>query len=153
MKKAVLIILFSISFFSVSAQKTNTGTDFWLAFIGNYDSLYAGRYDSLKLYVSAAQTSQITISIPLQSYSVNYTVPKDSVIVCLIPLHLGYIYSTEVKENKAIHLTSDFPVSVSSMNLLYATTDASIVLPTTNIPKNPKYISVNPSSSYNSAII
>ncbi|MBC7426161.1 MAG: gliding motility-associated C-terminal domain-containing protein [Bacteroidia bacterium] len=150
MARPLLILLLFLSSLNLSAQKTNSGTEFWLGFMGNFDSTYSGKKDSLRIYISASTNSKVVVRIPLKSYSASYFVPKDSVIAVSIPLHLGYINTTEVIEKKGIVVTSDFPVSLSAMNLLYATTDASIVLPISNIPRSPKYISGHPASTYNS---
>ncbi len=151
--KRVLLILFILSPFVSYSQKSNTGTEFWMAFMRNYDSTYSGKKDSLRLYISATNKSNVTIAIPLKGYSAAIQVPKDSVVVFVVPLHLGYITDYDVVKDLGIHITSDFPIAVSAMNLLYATTDASIVLPYSNIPLRTTYIAGNPSTGQTSEIM
>ncbi len=152
MKRLVLILLLSLPL-ALLSQKSNTGTEFWTGFLRNYDSTFSGRKDSLRLYISATNKTKVDISIPLQGYSASIQIPKDSVVVFLIPLHLGYLTDYDVIRDKAIHITSDFPISVSAMNLLYATTDASIVLPYANIPSKTTYVVGNPSTGSTSEIL
>ena len=124
-----------------------------MGFLRNYDSTFSGKKDSLRLYISATNKTNVDVSIPLQGYSASIQIPKDSVVVFLIPLHLGYLTDYDVIRDKAIHITSDFPISVSAMNLLYATTDASIVLPYANIPNKTTYVVGNPSSGSTSEVL
>ncbi len=151
--KRILLILILLTPIVVFSQKSNTGTEFWMGFLRNYDSTFSGKKDSLRLYISATNNTKVDISIPLQSYFASIQIPKDSVVVFTIPLHLGYLVDYDVIKDKAIHITSDFPISVSAMNLLYATTDASIVLPYANIPSKTTYITGNPSSGSTSEIL
>lgn len=125
------------------SQKTNTGTDFWMGFLKNY----TGSGNSLRLYISASDNSKVKISIPLQNYIDSIYVPKDSVKVFYVPVSLGYLPELDSIVKRAIHVTSDYPVSLSAMNLISATTDASIVLPTTNIPNSATYVVGTPNSS------
>ncbi|HEY1047772.1 MAG TPA: hypothetical protein VGF79_15130, partial [Bacteroidia bacterium] len=125
------------------SQKTNTGTDFWMGFMKNY----TGSGNSLRLYISASDNSKVKISIPLQNYIDSIFVPKDSVKVFYVPVSLGYIPELDSVVKRAIHITSDYPVSLSAMNLITATTDASIVLPTANIPNSATYVVGTPNSS------
>jgi gliding motility-associated-like protein len=139
-------VLFLVAFFSVfglSAQKTNSGTEFWFGFMKNY----TGNNNILRLYVSASVNSKVYIEVPLQNFKDSMIVPKDSVKIYTISTNLAYISELDSVVKKAIRVTSDFPVTLAAMNLIYATTDASIVLPTVNIPPASTFIIGNPNSS------
>ena len=125
----------------VYAQTDNYGTDFWTGFMSNYTG-------DLKLYISAKQNSTVTISIPLKSYTTIISILKDSVVDITLPNTVAEISSSEVVENTGIHIVSDFPISVSAMNLRAATTDATVVLPLKNIPTNATYVSGHPSRQH-----
>ncbi len=98
----------------------------------------------LRLYISASNNTKVKVTIPLQGYADSITIPKDSVKVVVIPSSLGYLAEFDSVLNKAIHITSDFPVSIAAMNLANATTDASIILPVANIPKGTTYVTGHP---------
>lgn len=115
-----------------------------MGFLKNYTG---GNGNFLKLYISASSNSNVKISIPLQNYIDSIYVPKDSVKVFQVPNNFGFIPEFDSIVKKAIRITSDFPVAVSAMNLYAATTDASIILPTVNIPPGATYIVGNPNSS------
>lgn len=115
-----------------------------MGFLKNYTG---GSGNFLKLYISASANSKVKISVPLQNYIDSIYVPKDSVKVFQVPNNLGFISEFDSVVKRAIRITSDFPVSVSAMNLYAATTDASIILPTVNIPQGATYIVGNPNSS------
>ncbi len=115
-----------------------------MGFLKNYTG---GNGNYLKLYISASSNSNVKISIPLQNYIDSIYVPKDSVKVFQVPNNFGFIPEFDSIVKKAIRITSDFPVAVSAMNLYAATTDASIILPTVNIPPGATYIVGNPNSS------
>ncbi len=125
------------------SQKTNSGTEFWMGFMKNLSQNSTG----LRLYISASNNSKVKISIPLQNYIDSIYVPKDSVKAFIIPFNLGYTPEFDSLVNRAIRITSDFPVSIAAMNLAPATTDASIVLPIANIPKNSTYVTGHPNGN------
>jgi gliding motility-associated-like protein len=70
------------------------------------------------------------------------------VVDIVLPNAVAEISSSEVVEQTGIHIVSDFPISVSAMNLRVATTDATVVLPLKNIPVNATYVSGHPSKKY-----
>jgi gliding motility-associated-like protein len=124
-----------------NAQTDNYGTEFWTGFMSNYTG-------ELKLYISAKQNSKVVISIPLKKYTDTVTILKDSVVAITLPNSSAEISTSEVIEGTGIHIVSDFPVSVSAMNLRSSSTDATVVLPNKNIPINATYVTGHPSKSY-----
>lgn len=112
---------------------------------------YTGGGNQLRLYVSSTSTTKVFVEIPGQSYKDSGTVRKDSVIIFTIPNNIGYISLFDTVLNNGIHITSQQPVSVSAMNLIIATTDASIVLPTINLPPAASYITGHPNGAYKPA--
>lgn len=113
-----------------------------MGFLRNYTGS-----NTLKLYISATSNSKVKLTIPLQGYSDSILIPKDSVRIIVVPNNLGNITVYDSVMKNAIRITSDNPVSVAAMNLQAATTDASIVLPTVNIPPASTYILGCPTTS------
>jgi gliding motility-associated-like protein len=130
-------------------QKTNSGTEFWMGFMENY--VTSGH--SLRLYISSSFTSKVTIKIPRLNYTDTLTIPKDSVRIAYIPPNYGENLLYDSIDERGIHIVSDYPITVSAMNLSAATTDASIVLPLVNIPFNATYTVGNPNPSTNQILL
>ncbi len=126
---------------SSNAQSDNYGTNFWTGFMSNNTG-------ELKLYISAKQNSTVVITIPLKSYADTVVVLKDSILAVTLPNSDAEISSSEVIERTGIHIVSDYPISVSAMNLKSSTTDATVVLPHKNIPINATYVTGHPSQNY-----
>lgn len=105
---------------------------------------YTGGGNEIKLYICARQKTEVTVSIPLKGFSNKFTILKDTVIEISLPLADGHTTTHEVVDLTGVHIESDFPVSVSAMNLRGATTDATVVLPLKNIPINPRYVTGHP---------
>lgn len=140
MKKALLIFFILNSLIS-TAQKTNSGTEFWVGFMSNINT----QGHNLRLYISSSYNAKVYIRIPLQNYIDSVSIPQDSVRMVVIPYQDAEMSRIgDTIESKGIHITSDNPISVSAMNLSAASTDASIVLPLVNIPLKATYISGNP---------
>jgi gliding motility-associated-like protein len=123
------------------AQTDNYGNEFWTGFMSNNTG-------ELKLYISAKQNSTVVITIPLKNYADTVVILKDSVLAVTLPNSDAEISTSEVIERTGIHIVSDYPISVSAMNLKSSTTDATVVLPHKNIPINATYVTGHPSKSY-----
>ncbi|MCB9252495.1 MAG: gliding motility-associated C-terminal domain-containing protein [Flavobacteriales bacterium] len=146
MKRLILIISLLIQGMgSVFAQTDNYGTEFWTAFMSNFSS------STLRLFIAAKDTAEVDITVPLMGYATKITVPKDSVVIVTIPNTVGQISSSEVVEKTGIHILSDYPIAVTSMNLQPATTDATVVFPLKNVPNGTKYITGHPGKVSNMA--
>ena len=97
------------------AQTDNYGNEFWTGFMSNNTG-------ELKLYISAKQNSTVVITIPLKNYADTVVILKDSVVAVTLPNSDAEISTSEVIERTGIHIVSDYPISVSAMNLKSSTT-------------------------------
>ncbi len=147
-KKSTFFVFFLLISKLTIAQTSNTGKEFWCAFMGNYSGS-----TEYRLYLSATETTKVKINIPGFNFLDSLNILKDSLMVYNIAPNMADNQTSDAITSLGIRITSDFPISVASMNLQYATTDASIVLPLVNIPKNPIYFSVNPNSGLNSTAL
>ena len=147
--KRIIAIFFFCLPLVLSAQKTNAGTEFWMGFMENL--VTSGH--SLRLYISSSYTSKVTITVPRLNYTDTLTIPKDSVRIAYMPSNYGENLLYDSIDNKGIHIVSDYPITVSAMNLSAATTDASIVLPLVNIPFGTTYTVGNPSTGQNQILL
>ena len=114
---------------------------------------YSGNANALKFYISATVNTKVMISVPLSNYLDSIYVPKDSVEVFSIPLQYGNNQLYDSIMPRGVRITSDYPVSISAMNLQTATTDASIVLPTVNIPSGANYVIGTPNGGQNQIML
>lgn len=132
MKKNILFIIRSAIFpaiisliaaMSAQAQLSTKGTDFWFGFSENFTP-------TLKVFVTADEATTGTISIPLGTFTQNFTVAANSSVSYIIPLAEAYNTGSETIRPMGIHITTQKPVSVYALNFRDASSDASGVLPT-----------------------
>jgi hypothetical protein len=112
MKKVFLLLLACLSFFiNVNAQnKSNKGKEFWVAWGHNVlpAGTSAGATSKLSIYLSAEQTSNITISIPGTSFStITDVINAGQVKTYQITLTSIMLTTEGIISNKSIHVESD----------------------------------------------
>ncbi|MGZ5281101.1 MAG: Ig-like domain-containing protein [Bacteroidia bacterium] len=117
----VLITVFSVNI-SRAQQPDTKGTDFWLAFPGNY-----GGYSSLYFYISGetATTGTVTAS----GFSDTFSVTPGTVTIVSVPTSFN-ISSHNLVETKGIHITANDEITIYGLNQYPFTTDAYVALPT-----------------------
>ncbi len=125
--RALLLIgLFvSMSSHSASAAPDSKGTDFWLTFPGNYSG-----GPQLSLFITGDTASTGTVEIPGLGFSTTFTVTPGTVTTVSIPSTADLGSSSDIVENKGIHVTALVEVTVYGLNRIPATTDAYLGLPT-----------------------
>jgi hypothetical protein len=122
---AFLTLLLSFTFLYSNAQAPDSkGKDFWLTFPGN---LSAG---NLTFFISGDEATTGTVSAPGTGFSTNFTVTPGAVTSVVLPTNTLEINSSDVIENKGIHITSGKEVTVYGLNRVQFTTDAYLALPT-----------------------
>lgn len=103
------------------------GTDFWFGFMENYNA------PTLRVYISSDIATSGTVSIPGQGFTQNFTVAANSTAVVTVPNNQAHITTSQVLENKGIHVVSANPVTVYALNYEAYSSDAAIVLPTNTL--------------------
>ncbi|MFT3705756.1 MAG: Ig-like domain-containing protein [Agriterribacter sp.] len=122
---ALLTLLLSFSFVASKAQAPDSkGKDFWLTFPGNYSA------GALTFFISGDEATTGTVSAPGIGFSVNFTVTPGAVTSVSLPTGTLELNSTDVIENKGIHITAGKEVTVYGLNRVQFTTDAYLALPT-----------------------
>ena len=122
---AFLTLLLSFCFLYSNAQAPDSkGKDFWLTFPGN---LSAG---NLTFFISGDEATTGTVSAPGTGFTTNFTVTPGAVTSVVLPTNTLEINSSDVIENKGIHITSGKEVTVYGLNRVQFTTDAYLALPT-----------------------
>lgn len=110
--------------------------------MNNYDTT-----GSIRLYIAAKQTTDVTISVPLKGYFKKINILKDSVYIFIMTHKMGHTLSNDVIDKTGIHVVSDYPIAITAMNLRQASTDATVVFPLKNIPINTAYVTGHPRAS------
>jgi len=108
---------------SFSQSLDSKGTDFWLAFPGNF---FANEF---KLFISAEQNTTGTVSVPGVGFSVNFTVTVGAITTVTLPASVD-LQSSNVIENRGIRVVALQEVTVYALSRFQATTDAYLALPT-----------------------
>lgn len=117
------MILVQIFVSPVSADGPDSrGTDFWLAFPGNYS------YQELTLFITGEVTTTGVVSIPSQSWTSPFTVTPGAVITVILPD--VQLTNSDTVEDKGVHVMADDEVTVYGLNRVLYTTDAYLGLPT-----------------------
>jgi hypothetical protein len=108
---------------SAATNPDSLGTDFWLAFPGNYSG------GTLTLFITGPTATSGTATMPGVAFSAPFTVTPGT--VTSVPLPAGSdIQTSDTVENLGIHVTADAEVTVYGLNQITATTDAYLGLPT-----------------------
>ena len=123
--RSVYFTLAVCGLFNAQAQPgiSSKGTDHWLGFLRNNDGVLR-----LTLFLSADQDASGTVSLPLQGWSQDFTIAADAVTLVELPVEAMHT-SSEVVENKGVHVTSDVPISVFAESYQHATEEASLIYP------------------------
>lgn len=111
--------------------KNPEGTEFWLTFMKNYTSIDNKPAPiHLELFITSEEDADITIEIKSLNFLKQFKIKGKTVQNIKIDT-LAQITSSEIIEPAmAVHITSDYPISVYGLNRRYQTTDTYIGLPT-----------------------
>lgn len=142
--KSLIWILIFISFLNLHSQnedvsnmmlkkKLPEGTDFWLCFMRNHNDAEEGKKETapldLKLFITSNYDANVTIEIKSINYKETIFVKAKTVKDIQIS-PLAQIKSSEIVESqRAVHVSSDLPISVYGLNRRRLTTDSFLGLP------------------------
>jgi hypothetical protein len=119
----IVVILFtSQSVFAV--QPDSKGTEFWLMFNGNLN----GSGENVDLFIAGDIPTTGLVEIPGLGFSQVFNVIPGVVTTVDLPLSVR-LNSSDIIENKGVHITADNEVTVYGLNQRDSTTDAFLGLP------------------------
>jgi gliding motility-associated-like protein len=121
--KFLLFVFVAFAMNPASAQNGMEGKEFWLGFLPNYYN-----YQYVCINITAMQNTTGTVSIPLQNWSENFTVPPGGQIKILIPDDFAVSFLTG-KNPKGILITAEHNITVFAINAQMHTSDGSSILP------------------------
>lgn len=136
MKKivAILLLLACCTGRAGFAQPTSKGTALWLGFMENLDYLSNGP-PAFSILISSDVNTSGTVTMPAASLSINFTVAAGQVTELVLPSAPlpYYAFGSENVDTMGILITANDPVSVSTHHERLYFSDASIVLPETEL--------------------
>lgn len=133
----VLIFLFSGQ---LSAQSYSTrGTEFWLSFIENLDLMGNGQ-PKFSFFISCDITTNGAITIPTTGYTQPFTATAGQVTEVFLPAGIFYPIGSEQVGQFGVLITSQQPISVGAQHHRLYFSDASIVLPVTELSSSYRVI-------------
>ncbi len=112
-------------------MKNSEGTDFWLCFMKNYkEGSDPANNDqlTLELFFTANETSEVTVEIEGLRYRRTLIVSGGTVSTLMID-ERAQLSSSKTPQKLAVHVSSDFPISVYGLNRRFQTTDTYLALP------------------------
>ena len=107
-----LLVLIGISGNVLFAQEVvpTKGKEFWVGFMESYE--YVAWNSSLDLFVTSDQDTEGTVSIPLNGWSVDFTVSAYQTTTITVPMALAKHLTSEVIEQKGVYVETQDTVSV-----------------------------------------
>lgn len=113
-----------LAFTNRAMAQDSKGKDFWITFPGNYDGL-----NVLSLFISGDQNTTGNVSVPGLGFSQDFTVTAGTITTVIVP-STAESATSNVIEDKGVHITSVNEVTVYGLNRQQFTTDAFLALPT-----------------------
>ncbi len=148
---SILILLF-FKTTHCHSQITNYGTDFWFGFTEVYDtSLTTGA--SYAVYISSLVNTTGNISIPGQAFSQNFSVSPGIITSIILPPAMVRVITSEILENKAIHITTNNDIAVYAHTYHKFRSEASLILPVSALGSDYYVASYNPSGTFPSEFL
>jgi len=122
----VAVALLTVAMMTSPAQAANDskGADFWLAFPGNYFGAPA-----LTLFITGDTNTTGTVQIAGLGFIAPFSVTAGTVTSVVVPSG-AQLDTSDVVEDKGIHVTALDEVTVYGLNRIQFTTDAYLGLPT-----------------------
>ena len=131
MKKILYSLLIILCVFktSIYSQYTSIGTDFWVSWMPN---IYPD--PECQIFISSETGANGVVSIPGAGWTQNFSIPANGSTMINIPISSDCIISTpNAPINRGTHIISDNPISVYASNTAFATSDATLILPTNSL--------------------
>jgi hypothetical protein len=125
------ILISSLSYGQGSV--TTKGKDFWLGFMKNYEIEPS---DQLELLIVSEYATSGTVDVPGQGWSLSFSCEPNLTTSVIVPNDIAEVYSSQVIEQKGIHVSTNDSVTVLALNYNLGTAGAASILPTPIIGTN-----------------
>ena len=120
------VILISCPDKILSQVFSNLGKDFWVGHMGHID----GAGSNFKLYISSTVNTSGVVSVPLQGWSMPFTITANTFTIIQVPSATAYVGCSDCIQQKGIHITSNDSVAAYAHIYASARSDATLLLPT-----------------------
>jgi hypothetical protein len=133
-KRELLAIMFVfIIACCVTASPDTTGTEFWLAFPGNYlETNFADHHAIKELYIVGSPGTTGTVSVPSPPYSSSFTMGPESVTIMVMPYDCDLNVENGITA-QGVHVVTSAPVSVYGMDRDNVISEAFLGIPVTGL--------------------
>ncbi len=112
----------------ITAARSNRGTDFWLTFLSNAYSYTEPEYSGCDLYISADVDTVGKVDFFDGNPEQRFQVRAGSTTI--VPARESFFNASDFVQTKAIHVTTDHPVTVHGLDYIDQATDGFLALPT-----------------------
>ena len=112
----------------LTAARSNRGTDFWLTFLSNDYTYAEPRYSGFDLYISADVDTVGKVDFFDGNLEQRFQVRAGSTTI--VPARKSFFNASDFIQTKAIHVTTDHPVTVHGLDYIDYATDGYLALPT-----------------------
>lgn len=119
--------------FSIHAQTTTEGTDFWFGYMQNFDG---GSPSSVEIFITSKVSTRGEIAISTNGARIQFEVEPGQTYRRIINREEDNSFAASGSgsvERKAIHVTSEEPVSVYAFNNRSRSADAAVIFPTESL--------------------
>ena len=129
--------------------QASKGTDFWVGFSDNLNSEDPTPPITLRLFITADESTNGTVTMPGTGWSESFSVSAGSTSIVVVPTSEAMARNSEVVEQRGIHIESENPVSVYALNHKRVSSDATIILPSSTLGSRYRVMSYEPSDPVN----
>ncbi|MFH1321463.1 MAG: gliding motility-associated C-terminal domain-containing protein [Bacteroidota bacterium] len=99
---------------------------------------------TLSVYISSDVNTSGIVEMPLIGWVQNFTVTANTTSQVIVPTAFAQVTSTEVVENKGIHVIANDSISVYALNYEAYTSDAAMILPVQTLGIEYYVMAINP---------
>ncbi len=138
-------VLMLTNLYSLAQDFSNKGRDFWVGY-GYHQVMTTNNVQEMVLYFATEAPTNVTVSIPGLGYSVNYSIPANTVFTSNPLPKTGaqdarLLNESAAPENKGIHIISDQPIVAYAHIYNQSVSGATILFPTNTLGR--EYYSIN----------
>lgn len=124
MKTSITYFLLLLFYASSVYGQSNIGKDFWFGFLQNSSN------PTLTIQINALSDVSGIVEVPLSGWSQSFNLSANTGTSIYIPSAIAQALSSDMIENKAIHIEADADISVSIINYINYSTDGASILST-----------------------
>lgn len=142
-----MVLMCCCRFAYSQGNTTNSGTEFWTAYMDHISPPGSGRGSQMSLYITSAVNTTGIVAVADGSFSKSFSVVANQVTTVNIPA--SAFIGAQGFYNKGIHITSLKPIAVYGHIYAASVSGATLLLPVPTLGKD--YYSINYTQESNSA--